>query len=215
MKLLPSIVVLLLLCYLPVHASDMSLSFKGGLSVSQQDWENSPVSSFSSPDWDNYNGWSAGAAVQRRLTTHIVMSAGVQYLRRGRSIELKLTGYDRTPLGTKDFREFAAYLSIPLMLKMHIPETTWDFYLQGGISQNFKVGKGSDFGTSEVFDQYKSSVTDAIVGFGVEPVRFSFGAMFIEFMYAWDISDAFKSDVATVRTSSYDVNIGIRFSLSQ
>jgi len=202
-------------------ATDISMGFKAGLAMSNQDFKYQ-IDLGSDPDYRL--GFQGGAFVETPLTSNISLQANVQYVPCGFKAEFEETT-EAFPEGTGRIitvKPRVDYISIPLLIKARQPAGQVTPYLIAGPRVNFQVGINETFWAT-TYDFFKKVSFGFTVGGGTEVQVSPKAALLFEVTYSPDLTNIFDAEKAkstlvgspvtleSVKNRTVSILAGVRF----
>jgi hypothetical protein len=102
------------------------------------------------------------------------------------------------------------YLSLQALLKLKAPLAGLAPYALGGPRLDIKVGGSSDMPSIDQ-DDYKTVVAGLTLGGGLQYPIPAIGAIFVEFDYYLDLTDAYDRELLSIRNRTFALLGGIAF----
>jgi hypothetical protein len=213
------IVLAVLLCALPSAIAQTKPGFgiKGGIALSNQDWEYSD--GFDPGDRDRINGLAFGVFTDFALTPVVTLRPEALYVQKGSQMDFPVTDEANDQIGTVTYKDQIDYLSVLVTAKVQPPLITGlDFYFLGGPRLDFKVSADSDDTSAvmtTIIDSYKDVVTGLTFGVGLERKIGPTAKLLLEVRYDLDLSDAMVLDNSVndlyIDNKTFAVLAGISF----
>ncbi len=156
-------------------------------------------------------GLDLGAYVEFLDVPVISVLGEVHYIQKGFSQTLPVTTTAQ-PLGTGEFitmKPRVDYLSIPVLAKLRFDLGLVSPYIIAGPRFDFLLSKDTE-GYGDVLDNFKSQDVGISVGAGAEVALPILPALLAEFRYSPSFSEAYNSNLLTVKNESFELLVGVR-----
>lgn len=190
-----------------------SWGFKAGLtsSAEQLDYATPPVIPHS---FERRVGFMLGAFAEWSIVAPISVVTEVEYRQAG-SLQQAVYEYNATAARWVFLNDRVDYISIPILMKVAIPDGPLRPYIFAGPRIDFQVG----FHRSPLFDiptdfppyeDYRKVLLGGTVGAGVELKDLLPFAVLAELSYHPEISDSYKDNYLTVHGNAYGLSLGVQ-----
>jgi hypothetical protein len=164
------------------------------------------------------NGFNVAVYAEWLNLPFLSLITQIEYAQRGVGIPyLRITTYDRMiNVATTDNSPVSYnrldYISIPVLVKLSLPEKVLSPYIVCGPRCDFLLAYKEDHDfLSSTYDKFKKVLLGGSAGFGLELNSVLPVGMVLEARYNFDLSDSFRSTYLNVRNNSFDVWLGVVF----
>ncbi len=182
--------------------------FKAGRTGATQVWEGSwPSSWFNGSELYEEPGVHIGCFAEWRVLRNISISTGLNFEEKGFS---HYSRYEKVYTHSRFL-----YLSLPVTVKYSVPLRYVTPYLLGGPRIDYFLGSPEDpWGVASSFDDFNFGLS---FGGGIELWSDDSGAVFVEFVYNYDLDHICETEsfypgtTTTITNKSYNISLGIGF----
>ncbi len=159
------------------------------------------------------SGFNAGIYAEWLNLPVISVVTELDYVQRGRGLRVAVTTAESPDFaGWKTLEDRIDYISVPILVKATLPTAPLAPYLAAGPRLDFKIGAHEALsGGPSIYDNYKKTLWGATIGAGVELSTILPVKLLAEFRYNADFSDAYKTDLLTIKNNSFDLWLGVGF----
>ncbi|MEW6194264.1 MAG: porin family protein [Bacteroidota bacterium] len=183
---------------------------KIGGTVSNQNWNYTPISPVQNFDPDNKFGFNGGIFVELPAFPFFTVVTELNYVQKGvqKEVEQSSTEY---PDGTGEMVTWKLginYLNFSLLGKAGINLGVVKPYLLVGPRLDYELNKSVDYDNASFYDEFKKSRLGLKLGLGSEfnLINLRFLA---EVIYDLDLSELYKNENVEVTSGSFDFRVGI------
>lgn len=183
--------------------------FKAGLSISSQDYEYD-IKAFTI-ERDPRVGLALSFLVEWNFSPILSVQPELGFVQRGSSLEVVRTS-ESSPdgIGSRKLEDRVDYIVLPLYVKAIVPSARYRPYAFAGPRLDWKVNEHTETSTI-IANSYEPLVLGGAVGAGVEYGQGPVGAVIIEVVYQFDVSDAASATHVTVTNQSFLFLLGYMF----
>lgn len=157
-------------------------------------------------EFKHRTGFDAGFYVQWLKKSSFNILTEFHYLQKGMKSEQILTGQDGPePLGSFLVENRVDYLSVPILAKVSLRETTLQPYLVVGPGFDFLLSYDSDF-FKAVYEKFSAVDVTANIGVGLQS-----GQLLFEARFSQGIRNAYQTESLQVKNRTFTALVGLTF----
>ncbi|MFH1372540.1 MAG: porin family protein [bacterium] len=180
---------------------------KTGVTFASQDFD---YTEFGSPDFDTRIGLGLVVFGEWPILPALSVVAELQYVPKGHKISFQVPDYSRIPNSRLlSVTARVDYISLPLLLRVSVPEGRARTYLFAGPRFDIKVGHAESMGFEVLYRDFKPTIWGGSIGVGQTlPVSTGIAAL-IEFHYHYDFDEAYRTHLLVVKNTAWAILVGV------
>lgn len=171
-------------------------------------------------DTDRRIGVNLAAFAEWINTPAFSIVTQVEYVERGFIQKIKITDEFGELLGIAEATSQLNYVSLPILLKLRLPQSKLAPYVIFGprfdwlvdhVDANFESEIAGDFPSSPFTDFFDTRSWGATMGAGLTPIKFGETALLVEARYNLDLKDSVALETLRAKNNAVEVWLGLAF----